>query len=141
MADLPQSPWSCSGCGSWQELVDSPRGPRYSGSDWRRVRLRPGAEPVMLDLGCFEAYAHDWPLNGGGESMATTWEFEDGLWVLRTDYWDRLGDAECQTCHHPAVEHRPYMRNLLRCDHCRCAVISPCGARLQFLIHEGAKTL
>lgn len=141
MPETPEHPWYCHDCGERQTKAYDMHGKEYWNTNgWMHVRLAPAAAPVMLHLGCFEGYARDWPLyDGTREGDKDPWGFEDGLWVLRADYWDRLRSADCSTCHHPAVEHTGRQGTLMRCDHCTCAVVMATGSRRTFLFREGEK--
>lgn len=142
MADLPQSPWRCHDCDEPQTMLYDVNGKRvWNSNGWMHVRLAPGATPVMLHNSCFEGYARDWPLyDGTREGDKDPWGFEDGLWVLRTDYWDVLAAADCPRCEHPSADHAATVFGAFQqCSHCTCTVVMAAGARRDFLMREGVE--
>lgn len=136
---LPEQPWRCHDCGEQQKVGAEIRGRKhYNSNGWYRVRLAPGQDPVMLDIGCFNGYDRDWPMYDGTWDTSP-WTMDDaGLWVLDPEYWNVLRDSQCATCQHPAVGHGHLLgTGLLRCSQCSCTVAMATGARRAFLIREG----
>jgi hypothetical protein len=92
MTAINEGPWTCNDCGARQKLHTQGKQSWYSSDGWYWVQLRPGAKPVHLDMGCFNAYDEDWPdCVGTHESSPWQWgEWQgNGLWVLPVDYFER----------------------------------------------------